>query len=196
MIEGHKIIDNALPNLQFKKLKERFFKFSVGWFWLESSAYPGQVIDDYSYSFYNWILSPDGDFWEPNFSLCMSALHCALDDYYDDISVLRIRAGLHSANPTNIVDEPHVDIYQPHMVALLYLNDADGPTYLHNKKYVPEDGNQISLKDIDLSQSIKVMPKENRLLLFNGSIYHSSSKQTTPSRRIAINYNFTGKLKD
>jgi len=195
MQKDYTIIDNAVPNMLFTRLKDVFFNQPMGWFWLDSSAYENKV-STYHYSFVNYPLTPSGDTWEPAYSLCCSALYAALGDHYQDINITRIRAGMHTAHSENIINEPHVDQDDPHMVALLYLNDSDGPTYLHNNRYkksYKEEQAKIYLKDIDLNQSIKVESKENRLVLFKGDIYHSSTKQTWPSKRVALNYNFLPK---
>ena len=54
------------------------------------------------------------------------------------------------------------------------MNDSDGDTYFYDKE------NKI----ID-----SVTPKENRAVLFDGSILHSSSKPIEFSRRIVLNIN-------
>ena len=70
---------------------------------------------------------------------------------------------------------PHIDIDDtPHEVFLLYLNDSDGDTFFF-------ENNKIS-------QTIS--PKRNRLVLFDGSILHSSSSPVKNNKRQVINIDF------
>lgn len=62
--------------------------------------------------------------------------------------------------------EPHVDFEYPHKGILLYLNDCDGFTRLH-------DGT-------------KVHSKENRVLLHDAGLEHNSSTTTNVSRRMCL----------
>ena len=71
-------------------------------------------------------------------------------------------------------NEPHIDMKEKHKVILFYLNDSDGDTYFYDK-----DHNIID----------SVTPKENRAVLFDGSILHSSSKPVEFAKRIVLNIN-------
>jgi hypothetical protein len=179
MQKDYTIIDNALPRLTFNKLCDIFFARDFPWYFLEHSAFDKELSsNNYSYSFYNLILNNrNGNTWEPAYTLCSSALDVILSDYYDNINLIRIRAGMHTSHSENVIDDPHVDLKTPHTVALLYLNDTDAPTRLYTN-----------------GETIKIKSKANRCVIFNGNIMHSSTKQTDPSRRITINYNFTGDL--
>jgi len=69
----------------------------------------------------------------------------------------------------------HIDLHDPHLVVLYYVNDSDGDTFFFGK-------------DISNGISQKISPKKNRAIIFDGSIYHAGS---LPSRekRIILNYN-------
>lgn len=195
MEKDYKIIDNAVPELLFKKLQGFFSSNEIGWFWSAASAHNSEEPGDYDYSFANWILSPQGQRHDPAFTLCYTTFYAMMSGHYEnDLEITRVRAGMETAQPETKIAPPHVDSHLPHMVALLYLNDSDGPTYLHNKRAILGEGEEsvedVSLKDLDLKKSIKVDCKENRLIIFNGNQYHSSTKQSTPARRMALNYNF------
>ena len=72
------------------------------------------------------------------------------------------------------LNNPHVDSKHPHKVILFYLQDSDGETYFYN------DSNEV----ID-----SVTPRENRAVLFDGNLLHSSSKPVNFARRIVLNVN-------
>jgi hypothetical protein len=68
----------------------------------------------------------------------------------------------------------HIDAVTPHIVCLYYVNDSDGDT---------------SLFDNDRKTVIQsITPKKNRVVLFDGSIPHSSG-YPQKSKRCVINFN-------
>ena len=78
--------------------------------------------------------------------------------------------------PIEIPDDhnrPHVDQDYPHTVLLYYINDSDGDTYFFKKK-----------KIID-----RVTPKQNRLVIFDGTTHHASSNPSK-GHRISLNLNY------
>lgn len=89
--------------------------------------------------------------------------------------MLRFRLGLNLNISENksIVHSAHRDFNFDHYVFLYYLNECDGSTifYLDNKE-------------------IEVEPSANKAVLFDGSIFHSSSTPVNYSKRIALNINF------
>ena len=69
-------------------------------------------------------------------------------------------------------DSPHIDLKNPHQVYLYYVINADGNTlFLKNKKVVK-----------------KIKPKQGRLVIFNGSIFHTA-EQPQKGKRCVINFN-------
>ena len=69
-------------------------------------------------------------------------------------------------------DTPHIDSKDPHLVYLYYVVDSDGQTlFLKNKKVIK-----------------KIKPKQGRLVIFNGNIYHTA-EQPKKNKRCVINFN-------
>ena len=97
-----------------------------------------------------------------------------------EIDVLNGRSFLQT--PTNIsredVDTPHVDLIVPHFVMLYYVNDSDGDTLIYNEKTISEKG---------LTVQKKVTPKQGRVVLFDGSLYHTA-EQPNHNLRCVVNY--------
>jgi hypothetical protein len=69
-------------------------------------------------------------------------------------------------------DTPHVDSKDPHLVYLYYVVDSDGQTLFLK--------NNIIIK--------KIKPKQGRVVVFNGNIYHTA-EQPKKSKRCVINFN-------
>ena len=84
--------------------------------------------------------------------------------------------------PTNIkredVDSPHVDMQFKHFVMLYYVCDSDGDTIIYNEEKISEKGFTVQRK---------VTPKQGRVVLFNGSLYHTA-EQPNYNKRCVVNY--------
>ena len=84
--------------------------------------------------------------------------------------------------PTNIkredVDSPHIDMQFKHFVMLYYVCDSDGDTIIYNEKMISEKGFTVQKK---------VTPKQGRVVLFNGSLYHTA-QQPNHGIRCVVNY--------
>ena len=78
------------------------------------------------------------------------------------------------------VDTPHVDLQQEHLVALYYVCDSDGDTIIYNERHEPAD------KVYTVKQ--RVTPKQGRMVLFDGSLYHTA-EQPKRNVRCVVNYN-------
>ena len=70
---------------------------------------------------------------------------------------------------------PHTDLERKHKVAIIYLDDSDGSTYLFNK---------------DASILKKVPPQTGRVLLFEGHISHASSHPIDSKQRVVFNIDY------
>ena len=84
--------------------------------------------------------------------------------------------------PTNIkredVDSPHTDMQFKHFVMLYYVCDSDGDTIIYNEKTISEKGFTVQKK---------VTPKQGRVVLFDGALYHTA-QQPNHSIRCVVNY--------
>ena len=98
-----------------------------------------------------------------------------------NINVLQGRSFLQF--PLNLkdrsVDTPHIDIHdRKHIVALYYVCDSDGDTIIYNER---EKLGNYTIKQ-------KVTPKQGRMVLFDGSLYHTA-EQPLNNVRCVVNYN-------
>ena len=64
------------------------------------------------------------------------------------------------------VDTPHIDTKDNHFVMLYYVCDSDGDTIIYNE--------QIESEMYTLQQ--RVTPKQGRVVLFDGSYYHTAEQ--------------------
>jgi len=118
--------------------------------------------------------------------------------------IIRVRIVLQPRTTGQYVNDPHIDMPDPHQVGILYLIDSDSPTVIYNEKY---DFNLDKSKYEDFADASfsyfkenflgnetilhKVAPRRNRLLGFNGEHYHASATPNDVDRRVIINFTYT-----
>ena len=77
------------------------------------------------------------------------------------------------------IDTPHIDLdNRKHLVALYYVCDSDGDTVIYNER---KESKSYTIKQ-------KVTPKQGRMVLFDGSLYHTA-EQPLNNVRCVVNYN-------
>jgi len=76
------------------------------------------------------------------------------------------------------VDTPHIDTKDDHFVMLYYVCDSDGDTIIYNEQ----------IKSDSYTIQKRVTPKQGRVVLFNGSYYHTA-EQPLNNIRCVVNYN-------
>lgn len=175
---SYKIIDNVLNDSLLTSIKKRIEAPELmPWYFIENSA-TLLSYNTVNYSFYHLVWDKDSKeilspiiFDMSNTIGLISKDLFKLEKTYD---IIRLRWGMTTTLNKIHKHDPHIDMESPHKVILFYLNDSDGDTYFYNKEH----------KIID-----SVTPKENRAVLFDGSILHSSSKPIKFSRRIVLNIN-------
>ena len=181
-----KIIDNALNNSLLISIKERIEASGFPWFFLENSAYPDDKKlvkqNRLNYSFYHKVLDKGNpnEVFSPHILDMTNSIGLILKDSFEleTYNVFRLRWGMTTTLNKIHRHTPHTDMLMSHKAILFYLNDSDGDTYFYDKEQ----------KIID-----SVTPKENRAILFDGSILHSSSKPIKFARRIVLNINLVDK---
>ena len=94
-------------------------------------------------------------------------------------TIARAHVTFHWPRPENfgIPHNFHIDQQFPHIVALYYVNDADGDTF-----FFDNHGQEIH----------RETPERGKMVIFDGSTYHSSSP---PSKnvRMTLNINYANK---
>jgi len=93
--------------------------------------------------------------------------------------------------PLNITDRekldvPHIDLANfKHIVILYYVTDADGETVIYDNQF--KDGEPIP-NFSELKEKQRVVPKQGRVVCFDGYYWHTS-QQPSQGTRCIINYN-------
>ncbi len=179
----YKIIDNALNDSLLTSIQEHVESNRMPWHFLKNSAYPDSIEKEITkfpltYSFGHMALDKGDNYISPfglaDITIPIGLILKDLFELEKSYSVHRLRWGMTTSINKSYKNTPHIDFLNPHKVILFYLNESDGDTYFYDKEH----------KILD-----SVSPRENRAVLFDGSILHSSSKPIKFTRRIVLNIN-------
>jgi hypothetical protein len=89
---------------------------------------------------------------------------------------------------------PHIDSLYPHYIAIYYVNNSDGDTFIFNESNptFAEDFDRMQMnKEFTVRQ--RITPKKGRVVIFPGHIYHASSYAKQSKFRCVLNINL-GKI--
>ena len=184
-----KIIDNVLSDSLLTSIQEKIEGPEMPWYFVPNDDYMSNDIEQapLNYSFVHTVCKPK---FTSETSYHIETISPLNDMTYSLSLILKDLFEL--KNPYGVFFQgwkmtttiatrhrhtPHTDlnasdILIPYKVILFYLNESDGDTYFYDKKH----------KIID-----SITHKENRAVLFDGSILHSSSKPIKFARRIVLN---------
>ena len=170
-----KIYDDLVDERNRDKIEELLLKNSFPWYFCKKSSGDSKKVD--------------------GFTDCPQLAHNfigddkIISDYIHDVmgllgwenilkvtgapdGIIRMKTNL-LLKTQSTPNTPHIDYPDPHIVLLYYVNDSSGPTTFYNRKFKVEK---------------EVMPKKGRILIFDGSLYHSSTPPTTNDYRCVINF--------
>ena len=197
------VVDNFLTPTYFKQIQYRILYGipNIHWFYNPNIAIPPEDQEQFP-EYYKDELYYYG-FGHPLFDngrIMSNELYPLLSGYYSQVLDT---AGCNSIMSSNMFMttfsgkkrklSPHIDEFMPHLVALFYLTDSDAETVIYDEKitdfnsddgicerYSPQEYNNFKIKQ-------KIIPKENRIVIFNGSYVHGGSTPGTTKNRIVIN---------
>lgn len=173
------IIDDVLPASMADSIEATLFSPTFPWYYTDDITYDHGSRNDLaemSFGFFHLFqseyrqLSMYGSYFE-------SVVHIALDKAGLKIKpdILQGRSFLQVPSVyKREYNNKHVDTQIPHTVVLYYVNDSDGDTFL--------------FEGVNIFK--RITPKKNRVVIFDGSIYHSSSGPTL-NKRAVLNFDVT-----
>ncbi len=163
-----KVIDNFLPEEEFKLVQALMMDYGFPWFYNDSvtkDPYPQNCKEfQFVHLFYNPLCGMVSEYprWKD-----------IVKPYADRLvstAILRIKANLNIATKEFITREFHTDFNIKCKTAVIYINTNNGYTLF-------EDGN-------------KVESVENRVVIFDSHMRHAGIPCTDEKRRVVINFNF------
>ena len=133
--------------------------------------------------------SPWLPMFEPLLYTVQDALPCP-------VNFLRVRLALQLNNGKVHHNAPHTDSEKDHYAALYYFHDSTGDTVFMDQYDDPKSGTVeerwYKARTQKYTEHKRVTPEANKLFVFDGHRFHSSSNPTGDSKwRIVLNLNFT-----
>ena len=163
-MEKLQVIDNFLPEDQFKILSKALISYNFGWSYCDWVSSEESKNDDeyyFEHMFYN-NHHPQSNYFE---------LIIPILEKLDVKSLIRAKANMYPNSGKELLKNSfHKDYDFPHKGAVFYVNSNNGYTGF-------QDGTKID--------SI-----ENRILLFDSSVLHHSTHCTDRKVRLTINFNY------
>ena len=92
-------------------------------------------------------------------------------------SFLQFPLNLNTKEP----DTPHVDMHRNHFVILYYVVDSEGDTIIYNERW------NNDIRPEKYTEKQRVTPKQGRVVIFDGSLYHTA-EQSINTTRCIVNY--------
>jgi len=172
-----KIIDNIVSIKEQNKIKEYVLSNYFPWYYINDVSYldnPDERKPGLSHYFVKkGKKSSDG--YKIVESLVLSTLEKLK---LKQFGIIQSRAFLQFPLSENIIknryiDSPHIDLEEKHLALLYYVINSDGDTIIY------ENAKENKIKK-------KIKPKQGRMVIFNGSYWHSGS-QPKYNNRCVIN---------
>lgn len=164
-----KIIDNFLDEKYHKEIHNLLMGWGFPWYFHDTLTHGVYDLDAIGF---NYNLTAEN---QPLFIPLVEKMESALSA--QNAHCIRLRADMTTYNPNGYKHGYHVDCEIPHTVCIYYVNDSDGNTCIRGHQG-PSDEHEVE-------------PKANRLLIFDGKLYHTGHSPKRHKNRILINANFT-----
>ncbi len=165
-ISNMRIIDDFLDTDYHQHLQTVLMGWEFPWYYQHTLTHGNKDIQ--AHGFNHWLTS-EGD---PDFAQLVDKMQSTINAK----ECLRVRADMTLYNSEGYRHAFHVDSKEPHTVCIYYVNDTDGDTVILGEQ-----------NDHDI---VRVKPKANRLLTFNGKHMHTGHSPVNHKNRILINANF------
>ena len=182
-----KVVDNFLSPSYFNFIESCCLD-KLEWIYTENIT--DDIVDNKSQFGFSVPIHPS----ESAFSWILSGfLHTTLD-FVKRERILRSRCDMTLYNPNKVMHIPHVDFedpFVPNITTIFYITDnEDCETVIFDRKVQEsEDRTTIDFSKVNVLK--KVNPRKNRLVVFDGSYFHTGHSPTKENRRVLINSNFT-----
>lgn len=187
------VLQQAITSEKFADIQSKIFSDGFPWFYTGTTLGNNESKGKNNYSFFHNAYYYDEGYSEIGHELESAILDSLGYMKFPINKMLRIRLGLITVTEHPISHTPHVDFPYEHYTGLLYLNDSDGDTIIYNQKLNTSANKQEFDQNVRSKENdviTQFTPEENKLVIFDGLLYHSSTSPTTVDRRVVVNFNF------
>lgn len=193
--KGFVVYDDILPVSYQEEIKNTMLGINFPWFFTKDVTNNKDL--EYGNNApactHNFVINSQiaSQYW----SLVSLLPHIAAEKIGTTLSgVSRVRSflqfPLHTSVFKDLVDPLHIDSMNPHVAMVYYVADSDGCTILANKQYEAGKPFESGIYAKDYDELYRVMPKQGRVLIFNGAYYHTAEQPRGSNMRCIINFNF------
>lgn len=193
------VSENVVPKFLFKKLQEQVLHMDFAWYYVEQTTYGNFEHEEtenklYQHSLYHSVIV-DGQYNSPVAALvemCIAGIFESNGIEFNN-KILRARFVKQIVSPTNIIHKPHIDTIETKYTGFMYMNDSDGDSVIYDQTYdvfsrLDSFNYYKKLAESGFTVRQRVSPKENKSVLFESPVYHSSSSPSKTSRRVVLNF--------
>ena len=188
------VVDDFLSPRYFNRIKNLITSNIQPWYFNSNISTKNQTEDMNSYGFHCHIVKERNMIEEEPVAYILSGLIHQAQDYCDRNNILKSRLDMVTYSSTKKYQhEPHVDFtpYKSNLfTAIFYIMESDAETIIFNEKERALDGNKTDWNDLELTVKKKILPKENRIVFFNGHYIHTGCSPVKYKNRIVLNTNF------
>jgi hypothetical protein len=194
------VIDNFLPDAYFYLLKEKVIDSGIfPWYYNENiTGNHGDPLDRptmYSYGF-SHMVAMDGKVYSPEIHNCLFGFYGKILEATESTNIDRVRFEMTTNSVEKKIHFPHIDLDYRHIASVFYMTNSESETVIYDHK-VPSYGavnfselySQEEYYNFPIKQLVK--PRENRILIFEGSYLHTSYSPNLEKSRVILNVNVT-----
>lgn len=194
-MNNYTIVKNVLDEHSFTELFRYIHQQDLDWYY--SPDVTGDGSDYWKYdekivrtSHFTHLLI-DGEYVNKNFPNIVNIIKNIIKGVgkWKEVQILRAKLNMLTNNSKmqpDFYNTPHVDYmerYNPITSAILYLDNADGDTFLFNERYKGENLKKWTV-------NTRITPEKNKLVYFDNVYYHASQNPIKHEKRIVLNLNF------
>lgn len=186
-----KIFDNFFDKELFNCVSQKVLSNQFPWYF-QNDISGKKGVDNLDNFGYSHVFYKDGEVKSDWYHDVMPFLNRILNTS-GAIELLRMRGDTTLYNKDQHRHRAHVDIAIPHTTAILYLTTADGTTVLFDEINNFSSHDQIYNYIYNNEKNFKIVkeiePIANRLVIFNGSRFHTGHSPSKHKRRVLLNFN-------
>ena len=167
-----RIIDDFLSPSYADQIESILDSPNQEWFFNKNIS-QNKTASNLHYGFSYWIYKSDTGLTQSRVATFLQPMLYQIQYELEKDTLLRCRLDMTVCSGVEVTHDRHVDIPGvSNTTTIYYVSDSDGDTVVYDET------------------EHRVEPKKNRLLVFDGSLYHTGHSPLTHQNRILINSNF------